>query len=39
MEVSGMHHNVLGGFLSLKLAVYAAGKGSILLRRFSYRAG
>jgi xylan 1,4-beta-xylosidase len=38
MEVSGMHHNVLGGFLSLKLAVYAVGKGSLLLRHFSYRA-
>ena len=36
MEVSGMHHNVFGGFLSLKLAIYTAGKGSILLRRLSY---
>ncbi|SFS20026.1 xylan 1,4-beta-xylosidase [Dyella sp. OK004] len=38
MEVSGIHHNVFGGFLSLKLGIYSAGEGSILLRDFSYRA-
>jgi xylan 1,4-beta-xylosidase len=38
MEVSGMHQNVFGGFLSLKLAIYVAGTGSATLTRFSYRA-
>ncbi|HEX5664251.1 MAG TPA: xylan 1,4-beta-xylosidase, partial [Xanthomonadaceae bacterium] len=38
MEVSGIHHNVFGGFLSLKVGIYAANRGSVLLRRFSYRA-
>jgi xylan 1,4-beta-xylosidase len=38
MEVSGMHHNVLGGFLSLRPAIYSAGAGAIRLRDFRYRA-
>ncbi len=38
MEVSGMHHNVFGGFLSLKVGIYASGQGSIVLKDFSYRA-
>ncbi|MDF0545885.1 family 43 glycosylhydrolase [Sphingobium sp. H39-3-25] len=38
MEVSGMHHNVFGGFLSLRIAVYAAGPGTVRLRDFRYRA-
>lgn len=38
MEVSGMHHNVFGGFLSLKVGIYSANKGSILVKDFSYRA-
>jgi xylan 1,4-beta-xylosidase len=38
MEVSGMHHNVLGGFLSLRPAIYSAGTGAIRLRDFRYRA-
>jgi xylan 1,4-beta-xylosidase len=38
MEVSGFHHNVFGGFLSLRLAVYAAGKGAVRLRNFRYSA-
>ena len=38
MEVSGINHNVFGGFLSLKPAIYAAGKGRIQLRDFNYRA-
>ena len=39
MEVSGMHHNVFGGFISLKLGIYAAGSGQVTLRDFVYRAG
>jgi xylan 1,4-beta-xylosidase len=38
MEVSGMHHNVLGGFSSLRPAIYSAGRGSIRVRDFRYRA-
>ncbi|HEX7803840.1 MAG TPA: family 43 glycosylhydrolase [Pseudoxanthomonas sp.] len=38
MEVSGLHHNVFGGFLSLKIGLYSAGKGSVLFRDFDYRA-
>jgi len=38
MEVSGLNHNVFGGFLSLKVGIYSAGKGKIILRDFQYRA-
>lgn len=38
MEVSGIHHNVFGGFLSLRIGIYSAGRGSIVVRDFSYRA-
>ncbi|MFN6981280.1 MAG: family 43 glycosylhydrolase [Brevundimonas sp.] len=38
MEVSGLNHNVFGGFLSLRPALYCAGSGSVLLRDFRYSA-
>ena len=38
MEVSGLNHNVFGGFISLKVAVFAAGLDSVLIRDFVYRA-
>ena len=38
MEVSGLNHNVFGGFLSLKVGIFAAGEGSVQLSDFSYRA-
>lgn len=38
MEVSGIHHNVFGGFLSLKPGIYAAGEGTVRLIDFRYRA-
>jgi xylan 1,4-beta-xylosidase len=38
MEVSGFHHNVFGGFLSLTIGVYSAGDGEILVQDFNYRA-
>jgi xylan 1,4-beta-xylosidase len=38
MEVSGMHHNVFGGFLSLKPGIFSAGSGSVRARDFRYRA-
>ena len=37
MEVSGYHHNVLGGFDSLKIAIFCAGQGEVRLRDFIYR--
>lgn len=38
MEVSGYHHNVAGGFLALKPAIYAAGAGAVVFHHFRYRA-
>ena len=38
MEVSGINHNVFGEFLSLRIGLYAAGEGSVLLKDFVYRA-
>ena len=37
MEVSGYHHNVLGGFLSLKIGIYCLGAGETTLREFVYK--
>ena len=37
MEVSGYHHNVAYDFLSLRPALYAAGKGEARFSNFSYR--
>ena len=38
MEVSGYHHNVRGGFLMLRPALYAAGTGEARFRDFTFRA-
>jgi xylan 1,4-beta-xylosidase len=38
MDVSGYHHNVAGGFLALKPAIYAAGTGAVVFHHFRYRA-
>ncbi len=38
MEVSGYHHNVAYDFLSLRLGLYAAGKGEVRFRNFVYEA-
>ena len=35
-EVSGMHHNVLGGFLDLRPALYACGSGHAIFRSFRH---
>lgn len=37
MEVSGMHHNVFGGFTCLKLALSHGEAGSTEFRRMTYR--
>jgi beta-xylosidase len=38
MELSGYHHNVAYEFSSLRPAIYAAGRGEVRFRRFTYRA-
>ncbi len=35
-EVSGFHHNVLGGFSSLRIALCAYGEGEAIFRNFRY---
>lgn len=37
LEVSGYHHNTLGGSVGLRCAIYAAGSGNVTLRNFVYR--
>jgi beta-xylosidase len=38
MEVSGYHHNVAYGFMSLRPALYAAGEGKVRFSNMVYRA-
>jgi xylan 1,4-beta-xylosidase len=38
MEVSGLHHNVFGDFLSLRIGLYVAGPGQARLTDFRYSA-
>jgi xylan 1,4-beta-xylosidase len=38
MEVSGYHHNVAYDFLSLRPAIYAAGRGVVRVRDVKYEA-
>jgi len=35
-EIAGMNHNVLGGFLDVRPAVFAAGGGAAIFRNFRY---
>jgi len=37
LEVSGMHQNVLGSFLSLRPSLFACGAGEVKFREFRYR--
>ena len=37
MKVSGMHHNVFGGFTSLKVALFACGRGRCEFSGLKYR--
>jgi len=37
MEVSGLHHNVFGGFVSLRVALFSAGPGEVVARNFVYK--
>lgn len=38
LEVSSLHHNVLGGFLSLRIGLCSMGSGSVRFRDFVYEA-
>lgn len=38
MEISGYHHNVAYGFMSLRPALYAAGTGAVRFSNLTYRA-
>ena len=37
-EVSGYHHNMTDGFMSLRPALFASGSGEVTVRRLTYRA-
>jgi beta-xylosidase len=37
IEVSAMHHNVLGGFLSLRLGFCSIGNGRVSFKNFVYK--
>lgn len=37
VDASGLHHNTLGGFLSLRIGLDAVGDGTAVFRRFRYR--
>ena len=36
LEVSGFHHNVLSGFLSLRIGLCSIGNGQVVFRNFEY---
>jgi beta-xylosidase len=37
LEVSGMHHNVLSGFMSLRIGLCAVGEGKVQFRNFRFQ--
>lgn len=37
LEVSSIHHNVLGGFLSLRIGLVAIGEGEVYFSNFKYQ--
>jgi xylan 1,4-beta-xylosidase len=36
-EVSALHHNVLGGFLSLRVGLCSIGEGQVKFKNFRYK--
>lgn len=38
VEVSGLHHNVLSGFMSLRIGLCSMGEGNVTFRNFRYQA-
>ncbi|MUG64513.1 family 43 glycosylhydrolase [Paenibacillus campinasensis] len=37
VDASGMHHNTLGGFQSLRIGLDAVGRGKAVFRKFTYK--
>lgn len=37
LEVSGLHHNVLSGFMSLRLGLCSMGNGEVRFKNFTYK--
>ena len=37
LEVSAMHHNVLGGFMSVRIGLCSLGEGSVTFKNFNYK--
>ena len=37
LEVSGMHHNVLSGFMSLRIGLVSMGSGTVHFKEFNYQ--
>jgi len=37
VDVSAYHHNVLSGFLSLRLGLCSIGNGKVVFKNFSYQ--
>jgi len=37
VEVSGLHHNVLSGFMSLRIGLCSAGEGTVTFKNFVYK--
>jgi xylan 1,4-beta-xylosidase len=37
LEVSALHHNVLGGFMSLRIGLCSIGEGNVTFKNFTYK--
>lgn len=37
LDVSGMHHNVLSGFMSLRIGLCSVGEGRVTFKNFNYK--
>jgi beta-xylosidase len=37
LDVSGMHHNVLSGFMSMRIALCSMGEGTVTFKNFKYQ--
>jgi beta-xylosidase len=38
IEISGLNHNALGGFLSVRIGLASIGEGTVSFRNFKYNA-
>jgi beta-xylosidase len=37
LDVSAMHHNILSGFMSMRIALCSMGEGSVTFKNFKYQ--